>query len=78
VIRARNERRREGLVVLVRRIVGPSQPETGALDEVVNMLYTLTSFECFETLAGPARSLEEVAPQVIRLARAALDLDVVG
>lgn len=78
VIRARDERRREGLGVLVRRIVGQSQSEARALDEVVNMLYTLTSFECFETLAGPARSLEEVAPQVIRLARAALDLDAVG
>jgi len=75
VIRARDERRREGLGVLVRRIVGQSQPEMRALDEVVNMLYTLTSFECFETLAGPARSLEEVAPQVIRLTHAALDRD---
>jgi AcrR family transcriptional regulator len=79
VIRARDERRREGLGVLVRRIVGQPQPqpETMALEEVVNMLYTLTSFECFETLAGPARSLEEVAPQVIRLAHAALDLNAI-
>jgi AcrR family transcriptional regulator len=76
VIRARDERRREGLGVLVRRMFGRSQPDTTALDEMVNVLYTLTSFECFETLAGPTRSLEDVAPQVIRLAHAALDQNV--
>jgi hypothetical protein len=42
----------------------------------VNVLYTLTSFECFETLAGPTRGLEDAAPQVIRLAHAALDQNV--
>lgn len=75
VIRSRDERRRDGLGALVRRILGQSQPDTRALDEMVAMLYTLTSFESFETLAGPTRSLEEMAPQVIRLAHAALDLD---
>lgn len=75
VIRARDERRREGLGVLVRRILGQSQTDMAAFDETVNMLYTLTSFECFATLAGPTRSLEAVTPQVIRLAHAALSLD---
>ena len=76
VIRARDERRREGLGVLVRRMFGRSEPDTTALDEMVNVLYTLTSFECFETLAGPTRGLEDAAPQVIRLAHAALDQNV--
>jgi AcrR family transcriptional regulator len=75
VIRARDERRREGLGVLVRRILGQSQSGATAFDETVNILYMLTSFECFVTLAGPTRSLEEMAPQVIRLAHAAIDLD---
>jgi len=35
----------------------------------------LLSFESFDTLAGPTRSLEEVAPIIQRLARAALRLD---
>jgi hypothetical protein len=39
------------------------------------VLYTLISFECFDTLAGPTRSLEEVAPVVQRCAWAVLGLD---
>jgi AcrR family transcriptional regulator len=76
VVRARDERRREGLSVIVRRFVekyGRLAPE--AFDEAVNVLYTLISFECFDTLAGPTRSIEEVSPVVQRLARAALSLD---
>ena len=75
VVRARDEWRRHGLRVLVGRIAeqhGRPAPET--LDEAVNILYTLIGFECFDTLAGPARSIEEVAPVVRRLAHAALGL----
>jgi AcrR family transcriptional regulator len=76
VIRARDERRRQGLRVIVGRLVeqhGRSEPS--ALDEVINVLYTLISFECFDTLAGPTRSIEEVVPVVQQLARAALGLN---
>ena len=76
VIQARNERRRQGLRVLVGRIAqqsGRLPPER--VDEVVDILYTLLSFESFDTLAGPTRSLEEVAPIIQRLAHAALGLD---
>jgi AcrR family transcriptional regulator len=76
VIQARNERRRQGLRVLVGRIAqqsGRLPPER--VDEVVDILYTLLSFESFDTLAGPTRSLEEVVPIIQRLARAALGLD---
>ncbi len=76
VIRARDERRREGLRVLVQRIVKQrGHPDPEALDEMVDVLYALLSFEYFETLAGPARRLEDVVPLVCRLAHTALGLD---
>ncbi len=76
VVRARDERRREGLRVIVRRLVEKyGRPTPEAVDEMVNILFTLLSFECFDTLAGPARSIEEISPVVQRLARAALGLD---
>jgi hypothetical protein len=76
VIRARDEWRREGLRVIVRRLVEKyGWPAPEAVDEMVNILFTLLSFECFDTLAGPTRSIEEVTPVVQRLARAALGLD---
>jgi AcrR family transcriptional regulator len=76
VIGARNEQRRQGLRVLVGRLVKPAgrlSPET--VSEAVDLLYTLLSFETFDTLAGPTRSLEEVAPIIQRLARSALRLE---
>jgi len=76
VIRARDERRRTGLRVIVGRLVEKSgQPALAALDEVVDVLYTLTSFETFDMLAGPTRTIEEVTPVVRRIARAALRMD---
>ena len=44
-----------------------------ALDEIVDILFTLTSFETFDTLAGSTHSPEEVAPLVFRLVCAALN-----
>ena len=76
VIRARDERRRKGLRVLVQRIVGEEDhgdPE--ALDEKITLLFALLSFECFEALAGPTRHLEEVVPLVCRLAHVVLGLE---
>lgn len=76
VIRARDERRRYGLrVIIQRRIEQCGQPEPAAFDEMVNILYTLISFECFDTLAGPTRNAEEVVPVLQRLARSALELN---
>jgi AcrR family transcriptional regulator len=48
-------------------------PSGPTLDEVVDILFTLTSFETFDTLAGSTHSPEEVAPLVFRLACAALN-----
>ena len=73
-VRSRDEWRRNGLRVITGRLAERyGQPAT-SLDEAVDMLYTLISFECFDTLAGPTRSPEEVTPLVQRLAHAALGL----
>ena len=73
VIRARDAWRRQGISVIAERLIDHQGllPET-ARDEFVEVLFTLSSFETFDTLAGPTRSLEEVAPLVAQLARAAL------
>jgi AcrR family transcriptional regulator len=76
VIRARDERRRRGVRVIAERLVEYHVLSSGeALDEIVDILLMLSSFETFDTLAGSTRSMEEVAPAVYRLARAALKLD---
>jgi len=76
VVKARDERRREGLRVIVRRLVEKyGKPASEAFDETVNILFTLLSFETFDTLAGSTRSIEEISPVVQRLARVALGLE---
>ena len=75
-VRARDEWRRKGLRVIVGRLAEQyGRPAASSFDEAVDMLYTLISFECFDTLAGPTRSTEEVTPMIQRLARAALGPD---
>ena len=75
VIRTRDEWRRKGLRALMQQMVEKQMPSLNeTLDEIVAVLFTLTSFETFDTLAGTAHSLEEVAPVVQRLARAAIGL----
>ena len=75
VVRARDERRRQGLRVLVGRIAEKyERPVPELFDETVNVLFTLLSFENFDTLAGPTRSIEEVTPIMRQLARAVLGL----
>ena len=72
-LRARDERRRGHMRTVVGRLADPRlQPLTKSTDEMVNLLHTLTSFETFDTLAGPGRSPEKVTPLIQRLARAAL------
>src|SRR5713101_2790588 len=76
VIRTRDEWRRRGVRVIAERLAERHVLSPGeALDKTVDILLTLSSFETFDTLAGPTRSMEEVAPLVYRLARAALKLD---
>ena len=76
VVRARDGWRRNGLGVIVQRFVEKyGRPAPEAINEAVDVLYTLISFECFDILAGPNRSPVEVAPIVQRTAFAALGLE---
>lgn len=75
-VRARDEWRRKGLGVIVGRLAEQyGRPASALIGEAVDILYTLISFECFDTLAGSTRSTEEVTPVVQRLSRAALGLE---
>ncbi len=71
VITARDERRRQGLTVLVSRLPATSGVAVG---QTVQMLYALTSFETFDALAGPDEDLSPALPAVTRLAEAALSI----
>jgi AcrR family transcriptional regulator len=76
VVQARDERRREGLRVIVGRLTAAhGRPGPEALNETIDVLHTLTSFETFDALAGQGRSPEEVAALLQRLARAVLGLE---
>jgi len=76
VVRARDGWRQQGLRVIVQRLVEKyGRPAPEALDEAIDVLNTLISFECFDMLAGPNRSPVEVAPIVQRTAFAALGLE---
>jgi AcrR family transcriptional regulator len=72
VIRARDEWRRQGVRVLALRLAEPQGLPAEAAPGIIDLLFTLSSFETFDTLAGPTRSLQEVAPLVRQLVRAAL------
>ena len=77
VIKARDERRRQGLHVIVLRCAEKyGKPAPEARDEIVNILFTLLSFETFDTLAGSTQSIEEVSPLIQQLARSTLALDI--
>ena len=76
VIRSRDEWRRKGLHVIVERFVEQyGRPTPEALDEVVEVLFTLIGFEFFDTLAGPTRSMQEVVPVVQQMAHTTLGLN---
>ena len=76
-LRARQEWRRQGLREIVRRLRDRAGDRNArALDETIDVLFTLTSFQTFDTLAGPNRSPADVAPAVLRLARRVLELPV--
>ena len=78
VIRTRDEWRRRGVRTLLQRMVEQRllsfDEASKTFEEIVDVLFTLTSFETFDALAGPTKSLEEVAPVVQRLVGAAIGL----
>ena len=72
-VEARNARRREVVRVLVERLGQRyGRPALAERAQAEELLYTLTSFETFDMLAGPKRKLPEVAGEVLFLARAAV------
>lgn len=71
VIAARDQRRHRALEVIVGRILPGHQPPR-TREQLVRTLWMLTSFETFDALAGPDRSLGDAAGEVIGLVEAAL------
>jgi AcrR family transcriptional regulator len=84
VITARDQRRHQGLTVLAGRLAGTSlagtsltgTSMTGAeADRAVRVLVTLTSFETFDTLAGPDRDITAAGSDIVWLCEVALRPD---
>jgi AcrR family transcriptional regulator len=74
---ARQEWRRQGLRVIVGRLRERSgRPAGDALDETIDLLFALTSFQTFDVLAGPKRTPAHVVPIVLRVAQTILELPV--
>jgi AcrR family transcriptional regulator len=73
VLEERYEWRRKGVRVLLERLAKQTgRPRPKEMDDVADLLYMLTSFSTYDTLAGPERSRNEVAILVQRLARQVL------
>jgi AcrR family transcriptional regulator len=74
-IRGRDERRRLLLRTVLARIAQKyGKPSSEAFEQTVDLLYGLTSFAMFDTMSADDGKAEDVAPQVQRLARLALDV----
>jgi AcrR family transcriptional regulator len=75
-VRARDAWRRDHCRAILERLAERyGHPAPDAIVEAVDVLHTLSSFETYDTLAGPMREIEAVIPIVQRLARAAIGLD---
>src|SRR5262249_50487195 len=70
-LRARQERRRHGLTVIVGRI-GERRSLPNPPEDVVDVLFALTSFDTFDALATKGRGQKEVAALLRRVAFAAV------
>lgn len=74
-LRARQEWRRRGAATLVSRLTGQlGSPPAGVHPDAIDLLFTVTSFETFDALAGDDKTTEAVVPLVQHLARAAVSL----
>jgi AcrR family transcriptional regulator len=72
-LEARQEWRRRGASTLVARFAGQAGgPPTDRSADAIDMLFAVTGFETFDTLAGQDRTPASVVPLVQHLARAAL------
>ncbi|HEY2578740.1 MAG TPA: TetR/AcrR family transcriptional regulator [Streptosporangiaceae bacterium] len=74
-LQARQEWRRRGATTLVTRLTaGLGTPPATRQPDAIDMLFTITGFETFDSLAGPDKTPEAVVPLVQHLARAAITL----
>jgi AcrR family transcriptional regulator len=65
---ARNDLRRQGLQKIVEKIKEQYDlPNNLPIEQTIEILQTLTSFEFFDQLAGPTQTPEEVVPLVRKL-----------
>lgn len=65
--------RRKGVRVLLERLAKQTgRPRSRELDDAADLLYMLTSFSTYDTLATPKRGTEKVTKLVQRVAREAL------
>jgi len=73
VLEERSGWRRKGLQVLLGRLVKQTgRPKPKDMNDVVDLLYTLTDFPVYDSLAGPKRNFEQVTKLVQRLVRQVL------
>lgn len=72
-IAGRNERRRQGITELVRRLSKDIKPVVPR-DEVVNLLFVLLSFQNFDAIAGKDRTPTDIVPLMQRTVHALLGL----
>jgi AcrR family transcriptional regulator len=66
----RNEWRRQGIQAILAKHPVAARRRGAANDQLVDVLFALTSFEYFDVLAGPNRPVDHVAPLVRQAARA--------
>lgn len=72
-LRARNERRRKGLLVIFEAYCNEYPPLTSLqLPIAIDTLHMLTSFETFDALVGSRRPFEEVVEIILKLAHHAI------
>jgi len=74
VLWTRNEGRRNGLRVILGRLAEQGRSTPQSLENTVDLLHTLLSFESFDVLAGRTRTPADVAPLLHQTARAILGL----
>ena len=76
VIARRDQRRRSALEAIVDRLLDdPEHSRSPGREQLVRTLGMLTSFETFDTFAGPDQPLAEATSEVLRLIDAALRQD---
>lgn len=74
-LQARQEWRRRGAATLITRLTTElGTPPAARQPDAIGLLFAVTSFETFDTLAGPGKTPEAVVPLIQHLARAALTL----